>query len=178
MKKVVSRVFKGITLALMGILVVIALSAKASGGEPTLFNHQIKVVVSGSMEPEIQTGSIILNKLPVSDTTYEKGDIITFHSEDKLVTHRIVDVKEVNGADVYQTKGDNNNAPDTSYVSKEEIEGKYAGFTIPKLGYLTRYATSKIGFSLLLFIPGLLMVLAAGKDIFKATKEMERKAAA
>src|SRR5699024_8279912 len=115
MKKVVSRVLKGITLALMGILVVIALSAKASGGEPTLFDQQIEVVVSGSMEPEIQKCSMILNKLPVPDTTYEKGDIITCHSEYKLVTTRIVDEKEVDGADVDQTKGDNNNAPDTNY---------------------------------------------------------------
>lgn len=161
----------------MGILVVIALGTKASGGEPTLFHHQIKVVVSGSMEPEIQTGSVILNKLPASDTTYEKGDIITFHSDDKLITHRIVDVKDIKGEEIYQTKGDHNNAPDTDYVSKEDIVGIYAGFTIPKLGYLTRYATSKMGFSLLLFIPGLLLVLSAGRNIITATREVERKAA-
>ena len=177
MKKIVSRLFKAVTLAVLGVLVVIALSVKASGGEPTLFNHQIKVVVSGSMEPEIQTGSVILNKLPVSDTTYGKGDIITFHSGNKLITHRIVDVKEVQGEKVYQTKGDNNNAPEMEYVPEEEIAGKYTGFTIPKLGYMTRYATSKMGFSLLLFIPGLLLVLSAGKDIIKATREMEKKAA-
>src|SRR5699024_9728648 len=177
MKKIVSRVFKGITLAVIGVLVVVALSAKASGGEPSLFNHQIKIVLSGSMEPGIQTGSVILNKLPDSDTTYEKGDINTFQSEDQLVTHRIVDVKEVKGEKVYQTKGDNNNAPDTNYVSKEDIEGKYADFTVPKLGYITKYATSKTGFSLLLFIPGLLLVLAAGKDIITAAREVEKEAA-
>lgn len=167
--------FKVTIWAFIGVLVVVALSAKASGGEPTLFNHQVKVVKSGSMEPEIQTGSVILNKLPVSDTTYAKGDIITFHYEDRLITHRIVDVKEVKGEEVYQTKGDNNNAPDTNYVSRENIKGKYSGFTIPKLGYMTKYATSKMGFSLLLFIPGLLLVLSAGKDIITATREVERK---
>src|SRR5699024_3940683 len=144
------------------VLVVVVLSAKASGGEPTIFNYQMKIVVSGSMEPKIQTGSVILNKLPESDTSYEKGDIITFHSDDKLITHRITDIKEVNGEEIYQTKGDNNNAPDADYVSKADIVGKYAGITIPKLGYMTRFATSKMGFSFLLFIPGLLLVLSAG----------------
>ena len=177
MKKVVSGTIKGVFLVFICLLAVLFLSTKASGGEPTLFQHQIKVVVSGSMAPEIQTGSIILNKLIEPDTTYKKGDIITFHSEDKLVTHRIVDVKEVKGESIFQTKGDNNNAPDAHYVSKGDITGKYTGFTIPKLGYIANYVTSEMGFALLLFIPGLLMVLSTARSIIVATKEMEAKQA-
>lgn len=177
MKKMVGRIARTISFVLLFTLVFLVLSAKASGGEPSIFGYQVKVVVSGSMEPAIQTGSIIVNKLIGKNTSYKKGDIISFQAGDKVVTHRITDIRTTNTETMYQTKGDNNNAPDANYVLQQHIVGKYTGITIPKVGYVIGHATSKTGSALLLFIPGLLLVLSAGRSIFLAAKEVEAKSA-
>ncbi|WP_231495884.1 signal peptidase I SipW [Paucisalibacillus sp. EB02] len=175
MIKVVFRIVRMVSLLLICILAFFVLSTKASGGDPSIFGHQVKVVLSGSMDPTFNTGSIIVNKLVGSDTTYKKGDIITFQQDGNLITHRIVDVMIVNGNQLFQTKGDNNNAADSDYVQMQNIVGKYTGFTIPMMGYVIGFATSKLGSALLLFIPGLLIVLSAGRSIFLAARELEGK---
>lgn len=156
------------------MLVFVVLSSKVSGGEPTILGYQVKTVLSGSMEPTFYTGSIIINELPSKDGIYKKGDVITFQSDEKLITHRIKGVHDANGKKLYETKGDHNNAPDLGYVQPDNIVGKYTGITIPKAGYIISYATSKIGSALLLFIPGLLLVLSSAFSIFRAVKEVEK----
>ncbi|MCD5396329.1 MAG: signal peptidase I [Candidatus Pacebacteria bacterium] len=79
-------------------------------------NYKILVVQSGSMEPSIKTGSVVVVK-PASD--YKVGDVITFGPFSKTkppTAHRIYQIKEKNGQIVYITKGDANNSPDQSFV--------------------------------------------------------------
>ncbi len=84
---------------------------------PITGNIKILTVVSGSMEPNIKLGSVVLVK-PVSD--YKIGDVITFGEITKTkapITHRIADIKISGNQKVYITKGDANNTAD------EEKEG-------------------------------------------------------
>lgn len=178
MKKVIRLVSKfgsGVVLLILCCVVVLVLSSKASGGEPTILGYQMKTVLSGSMEPTFQTGSIIAIKLANSHTVYEKGEVITFRDEEKLITHRIIEVKKVNGQTLYKTKGDYNDAPDLDLVLSNNVVGKYTNFSIPFAGYLVNYATSKTGSALLLIIPGILLVLSAARSIIGAMKEVEMK---
>lgn len=55
---------------------------------PGLFGIQPYVVYSGSMEPEIPTGAVVFTK--EGEFSPKKGDIITFHNGDTVVTHRVV----------------------------------------------------------------------------------------
>jgi signal peptidase len=73
-------------------LAFIVLSSRLTGGEPQLMGYQVKAVLSGSMEPVFQTGSVISIKLGKDPSSYKKGDIITFQMEDKLITHRIIKI--------------------------------------------------------------------------------------
>ena len=61
----------------------------------------------------------------------------------KIITHRIIGVKDTNGKVMYETKGDNNNGPDLEPVLAENVVGKYADITVPYVGYLLNYANSK-----------------------------------
>ena len=63
----------------------------------------------------------------------------------KIITHRIIGVKDTNGKVMYETKGDNNNGPDLEPVLAENVVGKYADITVPYVGYLLNYANSKAG---------------------------------
>ncbi len=82
-----------------------------------LYNTAILVVLTGSMEPTIKSGEMIIIK---EQTDYNVDDIVTY-KEDRnfFVTHRIINKYE----DKYETKGDNNNLID-ELIDKDQIEGK------------------------------------------------------
>lgn len=158
---ITSNIIGGLLFIAICFLVFIVFSSRLSGEDPTIFGYQMKVVLSGSMEPTFQTGSIISIRVSNDPSFYQKGDIITFHLEDKLITHRILEVKKANGQVSYKTKGDNNNGPDLWTVSAQDIVGEYTGFTIPYVGYALNYANTKAGIALLLIVPGIWLVITA-----------------
>ncbi|MDO4939033.1 MAG: signal peptidase I [Lachnospiraceae bacterium] len=87
------------------------------------------IVLSGSMEPMIPTGSLIW--INTRDTAVKEGDIAAYRTGDILVTHRIVGITE-DGR--YITKGDNNETADASPVPSENIAGTYV-MHVPAMGY-------------------------------------------
>ena len=159
----------------MAFLVV---SSKASGGEPQAFGYQLKTVLSGSMEPTFQTGSVIAVK-PLSSEerkSLKEGDVITFQeSEVKLVTHRIIGVTTSVEHVMYETKGDNNKTADMNPVLSENVKAIYTGFTIPYIGYFVDFAQTKEGSAILLIGPGLLLLGYAAFSIFQAIREIDPK---
>lgn len=179
MKKTV-RILSNLTglilLLMIALLAFIVISSKASGGNPKLFGYELKAVLSGSMEPTFQTGSIIAIKPTTDGSSYQVGDIITFQEKDqKLITHRIIDKNEVNGKVLYTTKGDNNDAADVNPVLSQNVIGKYHNFTLPYIGFVINFANSKAGSALLLIIPGVVLFLSSMISIFSAIREIDKR---
>ncbi|MBU9722451.1 MULTISPECIES: signal peptidase I SipW [Bacillaceae] len=177
--KILKKITSGfITFALfvsLIFMVFVVITTQASGGEPEVFGYQIKTVLSGSMEPEFKTGSIIAVEPGGDMTRFQEGDIITFmERENMLITHRIIDVIHSGDHVMYETKGDANAAPDSELVLSENVVAKYSGFTIPYVGYIASFAQSKEGGALLLIVPGLLLIFYAGFTIWQGISEMER----
>jgi signal peptidase len=84
---------------------------------------QLLRVMSGSMEPAIKTGAIVLVKqMPVKQIV--KGDIINFETSGTSVTHRVYEIKNTGNQLTFVTKGDANNIPDVDPVSSDQIKGK------------------------------------------------------
>jgi signal peptidase len=82
------------------------------------------IVISGSMEPTIHTGDLIIGRnLAVSDV--EVGDVVSLHSEmtDKLVTHRVTGISpNDDGTWEITMKGDANDEPDLeTYTVAESV---------------------------------------------------------
>ncbi|MFD2211303.1 signal peptidase I SipW [Virgibacillus halophilus] len=171
--KWVNNIVSTILMLLLISVAAIVMISKFSGGEPQAFGYQLKTVLSGSMEPGIQTGSIIAVK-PVEDKThFKKGDVITFQEEEGiLITHRIAKVEKNGDAVLYRTKGDNNNAEDMNPVLPQNVVAEYTGFTVPYVGYFVDFSQSKNG-AFLLLVPGILLLLYAGYTIWKALSEIE-----
>jgi len=127
------------------------------------------VVLSGSMEPTISPGDIVVVD-QTNPTDIEEGDIITFLREDadRPTTHRVVDIVEQNGNVAFETAGDNNDAADQGLVSPSQIQGKIptvAGslFVIPYAGHVILFAGTTLGFALLVLIP---IVLLLANEIY------------
>src|SRR5690625_2230691 len=130
-----------ISLIVMAFLVI---SAKASGGEPQVFGYQLKTVLSGSMEQEVKTRSIIAVKPGGDMTRFKEGDVITFMDDaNRLITHRVIDVIHSGDHVLYETKGDNNNAADRNLVLSDNVVAEYTGFTIPYVCYISSCSYSK-----------------------------------
>jgi signal peptidase len=134
---------------------------------------RLLAVLSGSMEPTLHTGSLVVVK-PADH--YKVGDIITFQqastdtSTNGTITHRIVNTQKVNGTDVFQTKGDANNAPDALPVSPGNIVGKER-VTIPYLGYILEFLHNPIGLIVLVIIPSTLII---GEELRKIRQEVAK----
>jgi signal peptidase len=179
MKLLKSIMSKAVTLLLLVVFLLVAFSvivSKASGGEPKLLGYEIKIVLSGSMEPGIHTGSIITIKPGGDINRFNVGDVVTYKdSEERLITHRVAAVDTKDGQKVYTTKGDNNPTADTAPVPADRIVGQYSGLTIPYVGYGMNFANSKIGGLMLLLVPGLLLILYSIITILKAFAELEKK---
>jgi signal peptidase len=124
---------------------------------PITGNYKIMTVISGSMEPSIKMGSVVMVK-PVAD--YKIGDVITFgpYSKTKApTTHRIYDIKVEGGAPVYITKGDANNAPDARELQKKDILGKVLA-SVPYVGYAVDFAKKPMGFALIIIVPAAIII--------------------
>ncbi|WOV88082.1 signal peptidase I [Sporosarcina oncorhynchi] len=172
MVKWVNNLVTGILMVLLIGVASLVVITKASGGEPQFFGYQLKTVLSGSMEPGIQTGSIIAVKLAEDKAGYVEGDVITFMEEDMLITHRITEVFNSGDSILYRTKGDNNNAADMNPVLSDNVVASYNGFTLPYVGYFINFSQSKNG-ALLLLIPGFLLLIYSGITIWKVLAQIE-----
>lgn len=116
-----------------------------------LFGYKPYIVLSGSMEPNIQVGDIVVAKR-VNDGQVEIGDIITFQDErGATITHRVVDIVIKDGKRLYQTKGDNNNSNDVGLISMENIKGEY-NFKINKVGKIISQIITPTGIMLIILI--------------------------
>ena len=166
------KIFKIITNVILIIIILLGLLI-AFSMLPFRGNYKLYAVMSGSMAPQIHTGSIVVVK-PISG--YKVGDVITFKtsgSSDKT-THRIVEIKTVDGESVAVTKGDANNAPDTTPVKASQIIGKQY-LSIPLFGYILQYIKTPIGLILIVIIPSVIIIYEELKKIVGETKIIIKK---
>ena len=163
---------KAIYYAFIALLVVVGTTLTISL-LPLKGNIKLLTVLSGSMEPTIKTGSVILMKpMPA----YKVGDIITFGEMTQTTvpkTHRIVSTEIINGVQYYATKGDANKSEDASKVKFEDIKGKVI-FWVPFMGYAVSFIQTKRGFLLLIIIPCILIIIGEALKIVKNIREDDK----
>ena len=98
-----------------------------------LFSIWPTVIYSGSMNPAIRVGDIVVVSEMNSDDI-GVGDVIAYRLAESTTIHRIVDVKTQEGRIEFITQGDANNSPDPEPVQQGQVLGKVV-FTIPKIGW-------------------------------------------
>lgn len=86
---------------------------------PTIAGYGVLEVISGSMEPTISIGDLVVIDTKKSD--YKISEIITFKDVNgSFVTHRLIDIND----DQVITQGDANNAVDEP-INKSDVVGVY-----------------------------------------------------
>lgn len=114
---------------------------------PKIFGFAQIIIISGSMQPEIKAGDLIIIK---EQAAYKEDDIVTYRKAQILITHRVV---EANASGVI-TKGDANNTNDDP-VALSDIEGKVV-LCIPGAGKFVLFLRTPTG---MMAIIGLIFLL-------------------
>ena len=140
-----SHKIAGRALCVAGItLIVLVASACLSLIVPRLAGYEGYVVVSGSMEPNIPTGSVIYSK-KTDPALLQTGDVIVFADEARgttPITHRVVTNDPSTGTII--TKGDANEYADLNPVTYDGVIGKIAAH-VPRIGFPVAMFTTVIG---------------------------------
>ena len=174
MKPMVKKIWDSVTTLLVIIVVILATALVGV----RLLGFDVYTVLSGSMEPTYETGSLIYVK-DVDQQDLAEGDPITYLiDEDTVVTHRIVEiVPDEEDASIirYKTKGDANNAADGSLVHYKNVLGKPV-YTIPKLGYFADYIQHPPGMYVAIAAGAVLILLVFVPDLLDDEEESETAA--
>lgn len=137
---------------------------------PQVFGYQHYTVISGSMEPKYQVGSLIYVKaVPAEEINV--GDTITFKMGGKIITHQVIETDRK--ANTFITKGIANQNTTEGPIPYTDVIGKASGFSIPYAGYAFAFLSSVTGKILLLCAVGVLILLVLLEKIFSSDKKKE-----
>lgn len=154
-KKILSILAILICIVLIPLLVmnltIIVKSYTNPDEVPDFFGIKPFIVVTGSMEGTIDAGDLVITK-NVDPATLQVGDIISYREGESVITHRIVDLTEQEGAPAFVTKGDANNAEDTNPVTYDQVESIYM-FNIAGMGNVAMYMQTPTGMLAFVGIP-------------------------
>lgn len=151
-------------------------------GHVSIAGFSLFRVVTGSMEPTIPTGAILISK-KTNIHDIQSGDIVCFRSEmsmirGQIVTHRVVAI----GTDEYgnrylQTKGDANLVTDIHLVNADNLMGRVVYHSGEKNIFtnMLSFLNGKIGFLSCIVFPILLVAgLILQNSIASLRKEMNQ----
>ena len=125
---------------------------------PRLFGMPVLVVLSGSMEPEIATGDVVVESR-ISPLAARVGDVVTFRDPERperLITHRVRSMRETGGEVSFTTKGDANNTVESWQIPRHGSIGRVE-YRVPKLGYVVAWISGPAARLFLVIIPALLL---------------------
>ncbi|MBU0978245.1 MAG: signal peptidase I [Patescibacteria group bacterium] len=154
-----------VKLIWLPVLALIYISVLNTISSSEGFNLPIRsyIIKSGSMEPVVMTGDLILINTQLFQI--QRGDIVTFKDpKDRIVTHRISKIIDASGTIQIFTKGDNNQTADPFVIRPDQIIGSYL-YRVPKLGFLLVYFSQPEGsITLVLVVLALIFVPELMKD--------------
>lgn len=144
---------------------------------PTAVGMHSFTVMSGSMEPEIHVGDVVIDKR-ISPLAARPGDVVTFSDPSgrkRLITHRVRSIRVQDGTVQVVTKGDANNTverwtvPANGHIGRVELR-------VWKLGYPLVYAHSRYGLIGLVALPALLLCLFELRKIWSSPPREKARA--
>lgn len=172
MKRAINGIFLGVKVILIIaviFVVSIILLQRIFDNNVTIGGYRIFTVVTGSMEPDYGVLDVIVSreidhkKINVGDDVVYLGSEGSF--KDKIVTHRVIEVK-TEGEDVYfLTQGIASNYVDPQ-ISGDQIFGVVL-FKSHTLSIISNIVSHPLGFVFLIFVPGFILIASEVMDKVK-----------
>lgn len=156
-------------LAVLGIVVgvnIFALNASRLAGNevPMPFGVGASVVLSGSMEPNLSVGDLLLLH---QEENYRVGQIVVYQSGNMAVVHRVAAID----GETAVTRGDANNADDAP-IPVTAIKGRVV-LAIPLVGHLVWALKTPLGILLTLGAAVVLLELSFRREKAEKMEELD-----
>ena len=171
-KRMTKKIFKYIILNILIILFIINLILSFEENTHILGIYMFNIV-SESMEPTLEINDVVVVKM-CEATQLQKGDIITFQQDGRIISHRILDITKDKKIIKFRTKGDNNEIPDSDLIPESQVYGKVL-FSIKKIGKIISYIQNIRGLINIVFFVIIVYILVSLRDKQKNTRKMKRK---
>jgi signal peptidase I len=132
-----------------------------------LLGQRVVIVLSGSMEPGLSTGDVLIER-PLSPAEVEVGDVITFEEPGggRRITHRVRDIEVRGERIVFTTKGDANNTTERWAIASDG-ELYTPKRRIPLVGHLAILAKTPLGLLMLIVAPLLALATIELRSIWR-----------
>lgn len=167
--KIIIKFFICINLTVLFIVNLILLLEE----KRHIFGIYMFNIVSESMEPTFYKNDLAVVK-SCEVEKLGKGDIITFQQEDRIISHRIIEIIKENGEKKFITKGDNNEVEDVEPIEMQDVYGKVE-FIIPKIGKIVNYIQNVKGFINVLIIIVIICIAIDLRDNKINNRKIKRK---
>ena len=175
MKKVLSvfiKILKIIFIIFITIYLLFVIMHKISL-KNSIFGYRVFTITDNTMADKYVINDLILVK-DVKANKLKKKDIIAYYGNNdfdkkKIVFHKIIEVNKDKNL-TFTTKGINSLYEDP-VVNDKYVIGKVIGI-IPVINIFNHVLRNPIGFSLLIFLPIILIILG---EIFKVVKDIHRE---
>lgn len=151
------RALQILAYVVLGFSIGIALAVTA----PLAFGFKSFTVLSGSMEPVISTGDVIVVKR-ISASDAQIGDVVSFRlpeDPNRILSHRVTRIRAAAGSIAFVTQGDANTGVERWQVPANGTIGRVE-FHIPRLGYVTNRVGSPVGRLAFLVLPAMLLAVS------------------
>ena len=117
---------------------------------PSIGGNTPLIVLTGSMDPTIKAGDLIVTK-KIAAKDVKVDDVISFFDPEgngsSIVTHRVIgiEIDETSGEIFFRTQGDNNDIADMTPVPERNLVGRWEGTRFWGLGYVVLFTQSTVG---------------------------------
>lgn len=131
-------------------VVAVVLSAACAGAWFWHEGYRLYAVRTGSMTPTYSTGALVIDQPASSAPQPAVGDVITFRTQDGLVTHRVHELTPQG----IKTKGDANRVEDPWTLPTRNLVGHVVA-GIPHGGYVLVFLKQPTG------VPSLMLLMVS-----------------
>lgn len=179
MKKILSGLGTAVTIFLVLIMITVFIS-RLSGNTPNVFGYSFYRIATDSMTPSLEVGDIILSKRVKDFSSLELEDVITYNCEKgkmagMSITHRIVEIDEVDGEFTFQTQGTKQGAKVDEYPVEEHQVEAVMVCEIPLLGKLVTLLLKPYIFFIIIIVPLIVCLFFEVKKLVVICKNKEEE---
>ena len=134
----------------LSLIVIFSLGYIVFNYVPFIAKYNHYVIVTGSMEPKINIGDVVIIDTGKDVNEIFEQDIIAFYVDiyddgtDEVIVHYVYSVTGEGDDKVFRTYSEMDDDPDEWILSKDDIIGIHV-LTIPKIGPFILFAQSTIG---------------------------------
>lgn len=151
----------------MGVAAALALALTV----PLAFHARPLTVLSGSMEPALMTGDVIVVR-EAAPLSVAPGDVVTYREQGgrRLITHRVRRMRLEGDSVHFVTRGDANKPVERWRVPRDKPVRRVL-YRIPLIGYGLNLFRTRAGLALLVGVPLLLLAVVELRAIWRPEPE-------